>query len=94
MHYSPTIYMYYRWLTYFCSQSCIHIQYDIKSHAYMLTHTSATVAYPGLVKGGCSALFVIFAHAQIVGRFGFEREYVRIVNLRSAHSFDRLPMHI
>ena len=51
------------------------------------------MAYPGLVKGGCSALFVIFAHAQIVGRCGFEREYVRIVNLRSAQAFDRPPMH-
>ena len=38
---------------------------------------------------GCSArICKFFAHAQIVGRCGFEREfeYVRIVNLRSAHS--------
>ena len=35
------------------------------------------MAYPGLVKGGCSARICIFAHAQIVGRCGFERDVVR-----------------
>ena len=37
----------------------------------------ASVAYPGLVNGGCSVRTRNFAHAQIVGRCGFEREYGR-----------------
>ena len=39
------------------------------------------MAYPGLVKGGCSAR-IIYAHAQIVGRCGFEREYSRRTYIR------------
>ena len=38
------------------------------------TQELLSVAYPGLVKGGCPAR-IIFAHAQIVGRCGFERKY-------------------
>ena len=37
------------------------------------------MAYPGLVKGGVRHVFVICAHAQIVGRCGFEREYSPII---------------
>ena len=39
------------------------------------------VAYPGLVKGGCSVRTRNFAHAQIVGRCGFECvviQYIRV----------------
>ena len=37
------------------------------------TYVRIPVACPGLVKGGVRYVFVIFAHAQIVGRCGFER---------------------
>ena len=52
------------------------IHYSLISQRAILVVTVA-VAYPGLVKGGCSVRTRNFAHAQIVGRCGFEREYGR-----------------
>ena len=44
-------------------------------------YTPVTVAYPGsrISERGVSALFVIIAHAQIVGRCGFERTYALVI---------------
>ena len=73
---------------YFGDIHCKNLRFFFDLYGYF------TVGYPGL--GGVRHVFVIFAHAQIVGRCGFERAYSRstyvsytVEPLQDGHHWDR-----